>query len=154
MELNGQKTIGGRRVNEDLDSASDAKDMKCVDIFGDEEGGTDEEDTTNDEDYCIEKDLLAEEAKIRKFNAAKMEKDEKAEKAAAMAAAVEMTEDERYSKVMDLLKKSEFYSQFLLEKIENGDDSNSLKQKKINERKMLHEKEPKTAEKEMKDLIK
>jgi len=88
--------------------------------------------------------------KVRKFNAAKLEKDEKAEKAAAMAAAGEMTDDERYSKVMDLLKKSEFYSQFLLEKIENGDNSNSLKQKKINERKMLQEKEPKTSEKEKK----
>ena len=56
-----------------------------------------------------------------------------------MAAAGEMTEDERYSKVMDLLKKSEFYSQFLLEKIENGDDSSSLKQKKIEERKRIQQ---------------
>ena len=96
------------------------EDMKCVDIFGHSEGD-DGLEVANDEDYCIEKDLLAEEARVRKFNSAKLEKDDKEEKAAAMAAAGEMTEEERYSKVMDLLKKSEFYSQYLLDKIENGE---------------------------------
>ena len=136
-DSDGRQKAIARRVNGDPDDTH-GEDMKCVDIFGVEDGD-DGTGATNDEDYCIEKDLLVEEARVRKFNSAKSEKDEKDEKAAAMAAAGEMTEEERYSKVMDLLKKSEFYSQFLLEKIENGDDSSSLKKKKIEERKRIQQ---------------
>ena len=143
-DSDGKQRTTARRVRGDTVDTH-GEDMKCVDIFGNENGEDESETANNDDEFCIEKDLLAEEARVRKFNSAKAEKDDKEEKAAAMAAAGEMTEEERYSKVMDLLKKSEFYSQFLLEKIEKGDDSSSLKQKKIEERKRIQQSKEKNS---------
>jgi hypothetical protein len=120
------------------------EDMKCADVFGsadsDDDDDGDKKNDDDDEDYCIEKDLQVEESRLRKVNDVKMRKEEEAER---MRQAEDMSDEQRYSKVIDLLKKSEFYSNFLLEKIEGGDDAKSLKNKRLEERRKAKEEEDK-----------
>lgn len=50
----------------------------------------------------------------------------------------ELTKEERYNKLMDLLNKSKFYSQFLQEKMTTEDEeTKKLKESRLSERKSL-----------------
>lgn len=65
-------------------------------------------------------------------------KEAEAEIAKVKEEEAKITKEERYLKLMDLLKKSSFYSKYLKDKIEKSEDDDAakkLKEKKIQERK-------------------
>ena len=70
----------------------------------------------------------------------KNEKQDKAEEAKLQAEEDDLTPQQRYKKLCDLLSKSKFYSNFLLEKMEKEDEeSKKLKNKNLAGRKTQKE---------------
>ena len=70
----------------------------------------------------------------------KNEKEDKAEEAKLQAEEDDLTPQQRYKKLCDLLSKSKFYSNFLLEKMEKEDEeSKKLKNKNLAGRKTQKE---------------
>ena len=62
------------------------------------------------------------------------------EKEAASEVPEALTEQERYSRLMELLGKSKIYSDYLMNKFEQGDEASALAKKQANERKSLKQK--------------
>lgn len=94
------------------------EDSACADVFG----------VKKDTDVVL--DVVKEEIKVEAENIEEIKKEE------AKAEYVELTADERYERLLDLLKKSSFYSNFLLDKIQNQDEeSKKLMEKKLKNRK-------------------
>lgn len=131
------------------------EELEGVDVFGAAEVKTEENadesvlNTEREEEsqkLLISDDLRLQEEKIRLENEKKQAK--QAAKEEKEEERVEMTSEERYQKLMDLLSKSSFYSKFLLEKMESQDDATKIKDKKTEDRKKLKEAQLKKEKKE------
>ena len=72
----------------------------------------------------------------------KNEKEDKAEEAKLQAEEDDLTPQQRYKKLCDLLSKSKFYSNFLLEKMEKEDEES----KKLKNKNLAGRKTPKEAD--------
>ena len=93
-----------------------------------------------EENLLIEDKLLEAEKSVLEKNVAKeqemIRKDEHED-------VEELSKEERYSRLMDLLSKSTFYSNFIKEKMENSTEAEQLKQKNIKIRQKLKQDEEK-----------
>lgn len=119
-----------------IDATSSNEEESCADVFGssnkkEEDKNEDVLTVQNGETLLINPDLIREEEELRLKN----EKKEAAE-AKSKVDEDDLTPQQRYKKLCDLLSKSKFYSNFLLEKMEKEDEeSKKLKNKNLAGRK-------------------
>lgn len=136
-----------REVSQSHDELADKEDLACCKhIIEGEEDSRDAAAAKEDDeeakltlplenDLLINPKLLQEEEKIHEKNLAQLKRLEAAE---AEDTVPELTAEERYSKLLDLLTRSKFYSQYLMDKIQKEDDATKeLKAQKLKERRSL-----------------
>ncbi len=87
--------------------------------------------------FLVSAEMRQQEQAVRQENA----KLEAKKNASDVRALEKMSEEERYSRLMDLLGKSKFYSEFLLKKMSDEDDAKRLKEQKFSDRKKMKEDE-------------
>merc|ERR1711993_43805 len=94
-----------------------------------------EEKEFEEENLLVNPELLKEEKDLIEINKEEVEKD--AEKD-IKEVAEELTREERYEKLCELLKTSKFYSDFLVTKLtEQDEDSKNVKSKKLKDRRSV-----------------
>ncbi|TRY63163.1 hypothetical protein TCAL_10825 [Tigriopus californicus] len=133
--------INGTSIRQRVHSLEDP-DEDCVNVFGDEDLVERElKDESLMQKMLISHDLLEQEQKVKFANAqeAKAEAEDTITAPHAQSPAQEpsLSREDRYKKLMDLLGRSTFYSQFLLKKMQDEDEASKLKEQKLAERKKL-----------------
>merc|ERR1712228_42211 len=123
--------------------SSSADEANCADVFGESTSPGAEEckdgaspyKTDEAENILTNPELIKEEEELRKKN----EELDQAEEAKFIADDDDLSPHQRYKKLCDLLSKSKFYSNFLLQKMEKEDeDSKKLKNRNLAGRKAVN----------------
>merc|ERR1711997_1028254 len=116
--------------------STSSNEEKCADVFADDVKTEVKDEplpiAESEDTLLINPDLVKEEEQLRIKN----ENKDLAEEAKLKTEEDDLTPQQRYKKLCDLLSKSKFYSNFLLEKMEKEDEeSKKLKKKNLAGRK-------------------
>lgn len=131
-------TANGTPILKPVKSEENPLDEDCVNVFGDEDLVERElKDESLMQQILISQDLLEQEQKVKQANAEEEAAEETANHAQSSAQDPSLSKEDRYKKLMDLLGRSTFYSQFLLKKMQDEDEAAKLKQQKLVQRKKL-----------------
>merc|ERR1712110_720172 len=135
MDETGEKMIK-REVS--VKKEEDIDDESCVNVFGEDSVIVkNEEKEFEEENLLVNPDLLKEEKDLIEINKQEVEND--AEKD-VKEVAEELTREERYEKLCELLKTSKFYSDFLVKKLTEQDEaSKNVKSEKLKDRRSVEE---------------
>jgi len=135
MDETGEKMIK-REVS--VKKEEDIDDESCVNVFGEDSVIVkNEEKEFEEENLLVDPDLLKEEKDLIEINKEEVEKDAEND---VKEVAEELTREERYEKLCELLKTSKFYSDFLVKKLTEQDEaSKNVKSEKLKDRRSVEE---------------
>jgi len=132
LDLDTEVTIVKREVKKEIEGSGDDKRDHDLDANDDPKNLFDE-DSKDDKDWAPADAVKEENEMTEKLEREAAEEDKKLRRDLETET---ISAEERYKRLCNLLEKSEFYSKYLREKLENeGDESKKLKSKQLSNRK-------------------